>query len=393
MARDHMQKNSGSKKGRSAWVIGLLSLCAVVIVGGAVYYLTRPPGDIETVYGYRAAMDGRSSVNGTAVFAEMFEQAGHRVFSRGTLSPKLKQRAECIAWFPDRFEPPSADTCRWLEEWLQEQPERTLIYVGRDFDAAIYYWEHIKPNVPKNQRVEIQRRLSEAKKEFDSDRVAAGPAATVPPLDSEWFTFESKPKHRKVRSLESSEAWCDGIDAAKLEIELHGRMKPGDDATVLLESQGDMLVSRQAVGESRLFVVANGSFLLNLPLVNHEHRRLAGKFVEQIGPAPQTVVFLESSWRDPPIVSSDGTSGGSSAEIFCIWPTNWILIQLAAVGIIFCFWKVPVFGPTRRRQQQSLSDFGRHIDAVGELLELSGDEVFAHERLQQYSQTTRSKEH
>ena len=213
-----------------------------------------------------------------------------------------------------------------------------------------------------------------------------------PPPDGEWFTFEKKPKHRKVRSLEGSEAWRDGIDAAKLEIELHGRTKPADDATVLLESQGDMLVSRRAVGQSRLFVVANGSFLLNLPLVNHQHRRLADKFIEQVGPAPQTVVFLESGWRDPPIAPSDGTSGRvSGAEIFCIWPTNWILIQLAAVGIIFCFWKVPVFGPTRRRKQQSLSDFGRHIDAMGELLELSGDEVFAHERLQQYSQATRSK--
>ena len=220
---------------------------------------------------------------------------------------------------------------------------------------------------------------------------SAGSGGTAP-LECDWFTFDNAPNHRKVRSLDSSESCHEGVDPGKLEIELNGRMKPAADADVLLESKGDMIVSRRYVGESRMFVVANGSFLLNLPLVNHEHRRLAGKLVEQIGPNPQTVVFLESRYHDPPILSSDSMSGAGCAEIFSIWPTNWILIQLAIVGIIFCFWKMPIFGPTQQAKRRSSSDFGRHVDAVGELLELSGDEAFAHERLRQYRQAAQGKE-
>ena len=294
MVTTNTQHNDDGRKGRPVRTIGLLSLCAVVVVGGIIYQYTRPADDIETAYGNRAAMDGKSSVNGTAVFGEMCEQAGHRVFSRGALSPKLKQRADCIVWFPKNFDPPMPETQQWMEEWLWDRPGRTLIYVGRDFDAAELYWKNIKPTAPKNQRQEIQRRLAEEKSYLDKSR--AGASA----LDRcEWFTYDNKPKHRKVRSLQSSEGWHDGIEAEKLEIELNGRIKPSGDAVVLLESQGDMLVSRQDVGQGRLFVVANGSFLLNLPLVNHEHRRLAGKLIEEVGPAPQTVVFLENPWKDP----------------------------------------------------------------------------------------------
>ncbi len=39
--------------------------------------------------------------------------------------------------------------------------------------------------------------------------------------------------------------------------------------------------------------MANGSFLLNLPLVNHEHRKLAGKLIDAVGPPGKT----SSSWK------------------------------------------------------------------------------------------------
>ena len=225
----------------------------------------------------------------------MFEQAGHRVYSRSMLTPKLRERADCIVWFPDNFSVPSEKTRQWIEGWLAESPGRTFIYVGRDFDAAAHYWKTIKPTAPKSQRVEIQSRLTEETLELNKQRAAA-----KPPQDCDWFTYENKLKHRKVRTLEGDSDWCGDIDTAKLEIELNGRMIPSPDASVMLESRGDMLVSRKAVGQGELIVVANGSFLLNYPLVNHEHRRLAGKLIDQIGPPAQSVVFLESSWPNRP---------------------------------------------------------------------------------------------
>ena len=96
---------------------------------------------IETSYGHRSGMDGALSVNGTAVLAEMFERAGHSVYSRYWLSPGLWNRADCIVWFPDDFRPPNDKVRLWLEAWLADRSGRTLVYVGRDFDAAPCYWE------------------------------------------------------------------------------------------------------------------------------------------------------------------------------------------------------------------------------------------------------------
>ena len=82
----------------------------------------------------------------------MFTRAGHKVFSWRRLSPRLSERADAIVWFPDDFEPPTPEVRRWLEDWLIEEPGRTLIYVGRDFDAARWYWKKIQPDVPDDQQ-------------------------------------------------------------------------------------------------------------------------------------------------------------------------------------------------------------------------------------------------
>ena len=388
MSNNRPPQNETKSKARSTVLVVLLSLAGAFVVCGGIYLATRPADDIATAYGCRKSGGTTTSVNGTAVLGKMFEQAGHRVYSRTILTPKLRERADCIVWFPDSFQPPSDKTIEWFEEWLIERPGRTLIYVGRDYDAAAHYWKTVKPAAPNDQHVEIQGRLLEVKNDLDKRRAAAGP-----PQECDWFTYENKLKPRKVRTLDDCSDWHENVDASKLEIELNGRMKPVPGAWVMLRSQGDMLVSRQTLGDGQLIVVANGSFLLNLPLINHEHRRLACRLIELVGPPSQSVVFLESSSHDPPIASSDMFAGGPSGfEIFAVWPTNWILLQAAVVGIIFCFWKVPIFGPPRQVKTETLSDFGRHIDAMGELLQLSGDEAFAHARLQQYRQAVKGKE-
>src|SRR5688572_26212155 len=113
--------------------------------------------DIRSTYGRRRGTKGTESVNGTAVFSEMFVQAGHRVSSWYRLSPRL-EHAQVIVWAPDNFLPPSQEVRLHLDAWLAAQDGRTLIYVGRDFDAAIYYWESVKSSVPVEQVREVERR-------------------------------------------------------------------------------------------------------------------------------------------------------------------------------------------------------------------------------------------
>ena len=129
--------------------VGLLVACLL---------LTGCGDRIDTLYGQRKGPGADKSVNGTGVLGEMFQREGHKVFSWRKLSPRLRDRADCIVWFPNDFEPPTFETRRWLEDWLCAEPDRTVIYVGRDFDAASWYWNHVKPNVPADQQTEFQSR-------------------------------------------------------------------------------------------------------------------------------------------------------------------------------------------------------------------------------------------
>jgi hypothetical protein len=315
----------------------------------------------------------------------MFEQAGHKVTSREVLSPKLR-RADCIVWFPDDFQPPSKKVRRWLEDWLNESPQRTLIYVGRDFDAAPWYWEKVAPLAPPEQAEAVQAQLKDAKLFFQWDR------DDIPKSeDCEWFTIKGKQRPRKVRSLKGEPQWLDGVEPAELEIELFSRIVPSPMADVLLASEDDVLVSTMAYDESQLIVVANGSFLLNAPLVNHEHRKLAGKLIEQIGKTGQNVAFLES-WRGGPAIHETDpvASNANGLEIFHLWPTNWVLLHLSAVGILFCYSRWPIFGLPRQPDAAAVSDFGKHIDSLAELLAHSRDRAYAMSRVSHYQQTVKT---
>ena len=113
-------------------MLGLLMLGLLVICTGC------PSRDINTIYGRRRGT-ARTSLNGTSVLSDMFRQAGHKVTTWGRLSPRL-ERSQVIVWTPNSFELPTQKEIDYLENWLTNDQGRTLVYVARDYDAAIEYW-------------------------------------------------------------------------------------------------------------------------------------------------------------------------------------------------------------------------------------------------------------
>ncbi len=336
---------------------------------------------IETQYGQRKGSMRAGSVNGTGVLGEMFQQAGHKVFSWHLLSPKLHDRADCIVWFPDDFKPPGDDVLEWLQLWLEDRPDRTLIYVARGFDAAGFYWGKVEPEAPEDQVRLVQQQKTDANSTHQRRRPV--PTQTD---ECDWFTVQHVNHSRQVRTLQGDPNWYEEIDASQLEIELLGRIVAPDSAERLLESEGDVLITREEFYDSQLIVVANGSFLLNLPLVNHEHRKLAGKLIEAVGPPQQTVVFLESSSSGPKISEKDPQAQTPSGyELFFVYPL--IFAHLALLGLIFCFSRWPIFGIPRELEPPPSADFGKHIEALGDLLRRTGDRAHAITRLKHYQQT------
>src|SRR5580658_4454078 len=87
---------------------------SLAIVGFALGGAVGCRKELETAYGQRSGPGATKSVNGTAVFADMFQAAGHQVSSWTSLSPRLDQ-ADCIVWFPNDFDPPSPKVASWFE--------------------------------------------------------------------------------------------------------------------------------------------------------------------------------------------------------------------------------------------------------------------------------------
>ena len=359
--------------------LSLLSLLLPLLAGCGVT-------ELQSEYGKRNGPTVFASVNGTAVFAQMCEERGHAVFSWPVLSPRIQQKADCIVWFPNDYEPPDREIQRWLERWLKAKPNRTLIYVGRHFDGAAWYWENVNTaSLNAVEQAEVARRRKKARREY-AQALKSAPTS----IQHDWFDVDGKYPHRKITTLKGEARWLKGIDPTNISMELNARFEPPTAADVLLASEGDPLVFRRSVRQSQLIVVANGSFLLNAPLSFHEHRRLAGKLIDEIGPPKKNIAFLEFSPFGTTIADKDPTFGPQLGfQVFHIWPMNWILLHVCLLGILLCFWRFPIFGRPVEPESESASDFGAHIDAVARLLAKSGDSAFAHTRLQHYRQTAR----
>ncbi len=366
----------------------------VLVLAVMVVLLAGCDEEIQTAYGGRTGPAYGPSVNGTAVLADMLAEAGHNVISRSALSPALRDSTEAIVWFPDDFRAPPAEVVGWLEDWLVAESGRTVVYVGRDFDAAPAYWAAVLPGAPALQADEYQERRASADEAFAKERgnVLDGEACR-------WFTVRALAAPRRPAPLTGP--WSAGVDAAQCDLTFYSdyQFEPTDEV-LLADPTATIAIGRQfysslgfPFGErpSRLIVVANGSFLLNLQLVNHEHRKLASHLIDEL-PAGCRVVFLESGPGGPPIRQSEpAAQAPNGLELFSIWPLGAVLLHSAAFGLVFCFMRLPIFGPPRDPPESAQSDFGRHVTALGELMHLTGDRDYASTRLEQYRQSVRGE--
>jgi len=389
-------RSEGSNRQRGDTSSAMLRWASIATIGFVLLliYLALMGGkeELATQYGKRRGAGAAESVNGTAVLATMFEKAGHRVATFTELNRRLDSY-DTIVWAPDDFGPPSLEARQFVESWLGIAPYRTFIYIGRDYDAAPEYWQRMLAQVDDPRHDEYQRRLAHSQSEFAARR------AEFP--DHEfcgWFTMTTDPPTRKIPDLDGP--WAEGIDASKTNIVLAGRLDVPDrrdlasgyvsDSTeieILLQSENDILAhsfQHNWWSSSRVIVVANGSFTLNVPLVNREHRKLAAKLIAECGDG-KDVAFLESGPRGVEVSQVGRSPARTHAlHLFTIWPVSFIFIHFAALGIAYCIATFPIFGRPHHLPSEARSDFGKHVAALGELLQKTKDTFFAESRIRGY---------
>jgi hypothetical protein len=375
-------------------VAGAVAALLLVVVGAML--AAKHDEQLPTLYGKRRGAEAAKSVNGTAVLAEMFRASGHTVTTMSRFSPKLEKQ-DVIVWIPDDFEPPDTEHRTHLETWLKNSPGRTLIYVGRDYDAGVEYWRQMSSNPSADEASEILHRQAAARATWEAER------SRMPHEEyARWFTVRRDVPPHRVQQLTGP--WADGVDAAKANVYSEGRLDVPIAADVpkgvgspelpekiepLLLGDGQPLVS-QITDEDwdggQLIVVNNGSFVLNFPLVNHEHRQLAAQLIAACGD-DKKVVFIESEADGPPILTKEPKAGRPTAlDLLKVWPLNSILLHVTVMGLVLCLSRSLIFGRPRELPADSPADFGKHVTALGKLLARTKDRNYAQARISQYRQ-------
>jgi hypothetical protein len=103
------------------------------------------------------------------------------------------------------------------------------------------------------------------------------------------------------------------------------------------------------------------------------------------------VYFLESGGT-PEVLAEDPPPPKipTSTMYFDVPRIQNLLWHLAVLTLIICFGLFAIHGRPRRTAQQSPSDFGRHAEALGELLSQTRDAAYAQAKLAQYRTSARS---
>ena len=70
----------------------------------------------------------------------MLRSRGHEVRTAWRLTSELEAWAQVIIRFAPYPGPPDREEASWYHEWLENQPERSLVYIVRDYDAEPEYW-------------------------------------------------------------------------------------------------------------------------------------------------------------------------------------------------------------------------------------------------------------
>jgi hypothetical protein len=287
------------------------------------------------------------SINGIAGFVELVKSTGREVQVWQAISPRLKEDVDAVVIFQSEYDQIPNDRIANIRQMLRESSIQTVVIVIRDSDCEIDYWRQVAGMAELSDNGFYGLKRADRTNQPD-----------VIPVDIE---TEDEPIHVSAK-------WP-----------LNRQLDHSDD-TVILWSTGDesLLTEDLYYTGQQVLVLASAAPLLNGGLVDPGNRQLAEELVKYL-PEGKVVITLSSRWSD-----------GSFAESPSIWhflkvhPHGWIFGQTLLALALFCWWKLPIFGRSKVAVNTEGVRFGRHIEALGALLQRTRDAAFARQLLRDW---------
>lgn len=402
-----------------------------------------------TPFGAVSSPDHNRSLNGLGVFRKMWESTGAKCLTPKKLSPRLESM-DVIVLVGQSFSPPGRAARDWLEQWLSRDSGRTVVYFGRDFNADVYYRTRTLDVLPVDEKKQGQRFLAKRKAsdfssqvrqisestfcrwfymDIDTNRRSfkrfTGPWASgldelegewpvgvtlLPPRSGNWnkrkpswltappatnplapassFADREDTDATIVRStwevdeLDTDEKWAAELEAAaSAEVLL-----ASDDDTPLVYSLSD-----SEFAGSKILIVANGAPMLNGSLVDPLHQRIGEQIVEYCGPANRValVAYDQLGFLITNTAEQDASAVG--LELFTVWPMSAITMTATFLGIVICAYLMPILGRAQPLRRPSVTDFGMHVESLGQMMMQTQDVNYAKTTIEEYFRKVRNE--
>jgi hypothetical protein len=214
------------------------------------------------------------------------------------------------------------------------------------------------------------------------------PAATNPmkPIQSPWAEIEGKLLERSVwtpQEYNTREEWDSAFEQLL-------------ESQVLLESpQGDPLLFQlthpERLGKGQILIVANGAPFLNASLIQPQFFEIGELIVRACLPAERVALLNYGNDGLQIYQGEEADLRGAGLEMLLNWPLSAITMSAALLGIVGLAYLLPILGRPQDLPGESPSDFGMHVEAIGQMLHETGDRAYAHAVINDYHRIVRGE--
>jgi hypothetical protein len=344
-------------------------------------------------YGQRGGQ-GRVSLNGTSAFARLLQEYDLDVQSASRLTPRI-DRYDVLFWFPDSDREDYAEEQERLEAWLRSGTDRRLIIVGRHYDATIDYLTQIGQSQDSEQGLDYRRRLAEA--------VSVSHLESLKQQETYFDGWVEWTPGSRRRSSQLGGPWATGLENANLTTSRYPNIPSAEDQKshptrsyeVKLEADGEpfaVAIQDSLWNGGEVIVVSNGSFLLNYGLTDERNRQVVANMLDDLDFEDYFwgALFLESDEAGLPVMQREESGQKTMWDWMTEWPFSFFIPHFLVLGILIYFVFYPIFGRPKNLALPSSTDFGQHVEALGELMEKTRDRAYAIQHINHYHEQTKS---